>query len=1097
MAFDAGSIVARMDLDTTDADRKLRDFEKRAKETEHGTHKIKLSAVFDDASVGKARQLFAQLDNALSRDAANRLRSNPQGSVLGTLNALFSPHQVSGGPSAAQSASQGALGKLEQAQDQTVKQKINIERTYDVSGGNAPTVGNQTQDITDKIKVTDKTGIMGRLSSLGGIGGLGGLGGLLGKLGGGGGLLSGGGQLAGGVAGGIGPGILGISTKLLAGLGGVGALLGTLPALGGVAGVGIGVAMIAGLAGVLLAKNKDVKSAFKAMGSQVMATLQQTIQPLVPFILGVIKQIEPLIKSIAPELTSIFKEIGPQIGPIFTNVASIVHDLVSVMAAAAPAFGPFINGLLDLVKNILPPLASGIKSTVPFIGEFGKTLGTVGSDLGAIFNSAGPAIKASMVLLDDLLGLIGSLLPIIGKLGSIFAVALAPAFTEFGHAITALEPVLTIVGQVLGALAGAVIGDLASAFSAVATLIKDMAPGLQIVAKALESMFNVLENSGVFAVLGDVLEKIAPLIAKLVDIMLRQLAPLLPVIIGLIAKFSDVLITLVASGLEVVLQYVIWLFQKMPWLIPVLGGLAAAFWLVNIAMAANPVGAVILGILALIGIIKILADHWSTVWNTVEKVFADFEIWVLEGLAAVVTGFLSFVGTVIQGAADAFGWVPGIGGLLRTAASHFDDFQSGVQSNFQNMINSAQAWRDRLNGAADTAQSTSATVISALQAQGASARTAASDVGGLGAALRKLPKSVLDAIHVSGSGQITVQQQGGGAIVVGASGAYINRGKPGVDDQLAMVQHGELIVPAGMVAAGVVDHLRGAIPGFASGGFVGGLTGLGNYVQDRKETVRQAIAARVAMLLRKQILGVMGGSAGTATPGLMTVARYVLSHGGNLFAAAGIAGTVAGESGGDPESVGTGGAGLIGWTPPSSAYPFLPLVTGNPGRDMGVQLVDMMAYIARNGGIGAINATGSALAAAELFSRAYERPAVLYSDIRPSVVAQIYSALGGRASGPGRGLTGYDSGGWLPPGGANGTGQPEAVLTPAQSSAFLALAGAATDGSADSLLSMIIDRLDTLISIERAAPGRVSGPIAQAMSGQIRRAATAGMYGTR
>ena len=33
--------------------------------------------------------MFADLDNMISRDAAQRLKSSPQGSVLGALNSLF------------------------------------------------------------------------------------------------------------------------------------------------------------------------------------------------------------------------------------------------------------------------------------------------------------------------------------------------------------------------------------------------------------------------------------------------------------------------------------------------------------------------------------------------------------------------------------------------------------------------------------------------------------------------------------------------------------------------------------------------------------------------------------------------------------------------------------------------------------------------------------------------------------------------------------------------------------------------------------------------------------------------------------------------
>ena len=54
-----------------------------------------------------------------------------------------------------------------------------------------------------------------------------------------------------------------------------------------------------------------------------------------------------------------------------------------------------------------------------------------------------------------------------------------------------------------------------------------------------------------------------------------------------------------------------------------------------------------------------------------------------------------------------------------------------------------------------------------------------------------------------------------------ASGLLVTTGSgPTADDNLVRVSKGELIVPAGMVSAGAVDHLRGSIPGFAQGGVV-------------------------------------------------------------------------------------------------------------------------------------------------------------------------------------------------------------------------------------------------------------------------------------
>lgn len=81
---------------------------------------------------------------------------------------------------------------------------------------------------------------------------------------------------------------------------------------------------------------------------------------------------------------------------------------------------------------------------------------------------------------------------------------------------------------------------------------------------------------------------------------------------------------------------------------------------------------------------------------------------------------------------------------------------------------------------------------------------------------------------------------------------------------------------------------------------------------------------------------------------LVALARWLMTQGYSRAAAAGIAGTVAGESGGSPESVGSGGAGLIGWTPPSSAAPVTPIVTGNWQRDWDVQLQDLLRYADTN-----------------------------------------------------------------------------------------------------------------------------------------------------
>jgi TP901 family phage tail tape measure protein len=60
---------------------------------------------------------------------------------------------------------------------------------------------------------------------------------------------------------------------------------------------------------------------------------------------------------------------------------------------------------------------------------------------------------------------------------------------------------------------------------------------------------------------------------------------------------------------------------------------------------------------------------FQSMWNVIQGV-----------LRFLVNGFLSMASTVIHAAADMFGWVPGIGGKLKSAAKQFDIFRDSVNA---------------------------------------------------------------------------------------------------------------------------------------------------------------------------------------------------------------------------------------------------------------------------------------------------------------------------------------------------------------------------------------------------------------------------------
>src|SRR5208282_4280169 len=151
-------------------------------------------------------------------------------------------------------------------------------------------------------------------------------------------------------------------------------------------------------------------------------------------------------------------------------------------------------------------------------------------------------------------------------------------------------------------------------------------------------------------------------------------------------------------------------------------------------------------------------------------------------------------------------------------------------------------------------------------------------------------------------------------------------------------------------------------------------------------------------------------SGGYQMQNLLSVAEFLVSNGYSRTAAAGIAGTIAGESSGDPEAVGDGGAGLIGWTPPGKAAPINPIVSGDPQSDFNAQLTDLLHYNNTSGPTRTLKGlSGDPAAAADYYSQNFERPAVTDSDVRASVAQSIYSQLGGYKADAG--FTQYSGGG--------------------------------------------------------------------------------------
>jgi hypothetical protein len=132
------------------------------------------------------------------------------------------------------------------------------------------------------------------------------------------------------------------------------------------------------------------------------------------------------------------------------------------------------------------------------------------------------------------------------------------------------------------------------------------------------------------------------------------------------------------------------------------------------------------------------------------------------------------------------------------------------------------------------------------------------------------------------------------------------------------------------------------------------------------------------------------GSSAMLPANYVTIVRFLTTHGYTKLAAAGIAGNMYQESKGDPESVGSGGGGLIGWTPLPPGY-----VTGNPAADLRTQLAAVLTYNQQwSQYIPALNAATSATAAADIYMNYFERPGIPAAANREAAAAAVASACG-------------------------------------------------------------------------------------------------------
>jgi LysM repeat protein len=133
-----------------------------------------------------------------------------------------------------------------------------------------------------------------------------------------------------------------------------------------------------------------------------------------------------------------------------------------------------------------------------------------------------------------------------------------------------------------------------------------------------------------------------------------------------------------------------------------------------------------------------------------------------------------------------------------------------------------------------------------------------------------------------------------------------------------------------------------------------------------------------------------GSASGMVPANYAAIVGFLTAHGYTGNAAAGIAGNIWQESDGNPESVGDGGGGLIGWTPLPGGY-----VTGNPAADLQTQLAAVLTFNRIwSQYIPTLNAASSPAAAAAIYVTDFERAGIPAVGNREAAAEAVASACG-------------------------------------------------------------------------------------------------------
>lgn len=386
-----------------------------------------------------------------------------------------------------------------------------------------------------------------------------------------------------------------------------------------------------------------VAAAFNVVLSRVLdfGATSAAVAPMRDVLLGVKNVLHNIGEGIQPLLTGLFALAG-QFGQLagaetFTGIADAMTragealqkvDLLPLLQSAGAALAPIIQLFKDLstiIGNVFGALNAAGPGTLGMIGELVNKIAqfTESAEGTAALNAIGQAMQmvagaagqALLALLKALAPAFVTLAPAIGQIFQVLGGGLVAAFE-------ALAPVLAVVAEAFASALVPVLPTILSAF-------QELAPVIAQLAMAIAGPLGAALPGIVQAFIS-----LLPPIMSIIGVLVPILVPAITVLATWIGQLAPLLIQIGAVILVVVAAMRVW---------------AVVQGILNAVMLLNPLGLLVVAIIALIAAIVLAWKNSETFRNIVMAVW--------EAIKSAVSGAVNFISNLIS---TVFNFIKGV-----------------------------------------------------------------------------------------------------------------------------------------------------------------------------------------------------------------------------------------------------------------------------------------------------------------------------------------------------------------------------------------------------------------------------------------------------